>query len=102
MHLSISYRTIFKPNRQWHKTNFLCFCAFLFAGPFSAYEPLPGSGSLLSLRLYNRCPALSLEALLWGVVCLALSLASALLWDGFNRAKFARDCMHAKTGTSLT
>ena len=44
----------------------------------------------------------ALEALLWGVVCLALSLASASLWDGFNRAKFARDCMHAKTGTSLT
>jgi len=46
-------------DRQWQKTNFLCFYALLFACPFSAYEPLPGSGSLLSLCLFNRCPALS-------------------------------------------
>ena len=75
---------------------------------FCLHAPSLRTGLYLAVAACFPCACLiavqhsASEALLWGVVCLALSLASALLWDGFNRAKFAWACMHAKTGTSLT
>ena len=102
MHLSISYRTILKPIANGKRHAFFVFMLFCLQAPSLRM------GLYLAVAAFFPCACLiavqhsALEALLCGVVCLALSLASASLWDGFNRAKFARACMHSKTGTKLT